>query len=58
MTYNIITNHGTVDFAPDIETANRKFEQYKRYMFEGYNKYVLLIERETNKTIKRVNRYE
>lgn len=58
MTYNIITNHGTVDFAPDIETANRKFEQYKRDMFEGYSNFVALFERETNTTIKRISKYE
>lgn len=43
LTYRIVTNHGTVDFAVDIETAERKFSRYKNDMESGYSKYVSLV---------------
>lgn len=43
MTYRIITNHGTVDFAVDLETAQHKYKRYCIDMIKGYSEYVYLI---------------
>lgn len=43
MTYRIITNHGTVDFAADLEIAQYKYKRYCIDMLAGYSKFVSLI---------------
>lgn len=43
MTYRIITNHGTVDFAVDLKTAQTKYKRYRIDMLDGYAEYVYLI---------------
>ena len=43
MTYRIITDHGTIDFAADLETAQHKYKKYVIDMAAGYSKHVSLI---------------
>ena len=44
MTYRIINNHGTVDFAATIEEAERKYNRYAKDKAEGYSEFVYLVE--------------
>lgn len=44
MTYRIINNHGTVDFAATIEEAERKYNRYAKDQAEGYSEFVYLVE--------------
>lgn len=43
MTYRIVTNHGTVDFAGDLEIAERKYLMYVNDMHQGYSSFVKLV---------------
>ena len=44
MIYRIITNHGNVDTLFNKENADRKFNEYVKYMEEGYSSFVLMTE--------------
>lgn len=44
MTYRIINNRGTVDFAATIEEAERKYNSYAKDQAEGYSEFVYLVE--------------
>ena len=43
MTYRIITNAGTVDFAFEVETAEAKYKRYIKDMLAGYAKWVKFV---------------
>ena len=52
MTYDIVTNRGTVDFAADLEIAEKKFRQYERDMKLGYSTTVKIIDRKSNEIVR------
>lgn len=43
MTYRIVTNHGTVDFAVCLEVAQHKYKRYCIDMVAGYLEFVCLV---------------
>ena len=53
MTYRIITNHGTVDFAANLEIAELKYLKYVKDMIDGYSSFVrlILVDTDSNKEI-------
>lgn len=43
-TYRIVTNAGTVDFARELNLAQRKYKRYCVDCVAGYSEWVLLVE--------------